>query len=113
VTEERGHYQECRKIHNKELSLYCSHLHDQNREHETGREFTTYILEQFRDFGLDCTETRSRMRSVHRDNIKTDVKNIRCTVKSWIQTWDVDQLYVLVNKLLYICGAQKAKKFMV
>ena len=76
MTEERGYYQECRKIHNKELWLYRSHLHDPNSEHETGRECTTFILEHFRDFGLACTENRSRMRRFYRDNIKTHVKDI-------------------------------------
>jgi hypothetical protein len=109
VTEERGNYQDCRKILNKELWLYFSHLDDQNKEHKTGRECTTCILEQFRDFGLACTENRSRVRSVHRDNIKKDVKDILCTVTSWILTWDVDQRYVLVNRLLYVCGTQRAR----
>jgi hypothetical protein len=49
VTEERGHYQECRKILIKELWLYYSHLDYQNKEHETVRAYTTHILEQFRD----------------------------------------------------------------
>lgn len=88
-------------------------MDDQNRVHKAGRGFTTYIIEALRDFGLACTENRSRMKSVHRDNIKTDVKDIRCTVTSWILKWDVHQRYFLVNKLFNICDSQKRKQFIV